>query len=292
MSALPAPVTSARAVLRRRMALGGGGLGAGLCLLGALIAASVVVSLLTVDPNQQDLSAALSPPGSAGHLLGTDPVGRDVLAWVAGGVRTAVLISLAVVTLSALAGVAVGIVAGYTGGVLDSLLMRMVDLQLAVPPLLLFIAASAVVTPSIPVLVLLLSVANWVPYARLVRTRVQSERERPYVAAARLGGVSFPRLLRRHLVPSTIPATIVIASLQAGYIVLWESALSFLRLGVNPPHQSLGFMVAQGREELATAWWISVVPGVAIVLLVLGFNLVGDGLRDRLQVDPDELGRR
>lgn len=219
---------------------------AGALLLGALLLASIVASLLTPDPNQQALAQALSPPGTHGHLLGTDALGRDVLAWIAGGVRVALLVCIAVTVLSAAVGVAVGVVAGYVGGPLDALLMRLVDLQLAVPPILIVLAASAVVEPSAIGLILILSSVSWVPYARLVRTGVQVDRGRGYVAAARLAGVGRLTIMRRHLAPGALPIVIVVASLQAGYVVLAEAALSFLGQGIQPPATSLGYLIASG----------------------------------------------
>ncbi len=265
---------------------------AGALLLGALLLASIVASLLTPDPNQQALAQALSPPGTHGHLLGTDALGRDVLAWIAGGVRVALLVCIAVTVLSAAVGVAVGVVAGYVGGPLDALLMRLVDLQLAVPPILIVLAASAVVEPSAIGLILILSSVSWVPYARLVRTGVQVDRGRGYVAAARLAGVGRLTIMRRHLAPGALPIVIVVASLQAGYVVLAEAALSFLGQGIQPPATSLGYLIASGQNQLAGAWWVVVLPGIVIVALVFGFNLLGDGLRRAGSMREDALGAR
>jgi peptide/nickel transport system permease protein len=263
----------------------------GALLLAALVLFSVIASFVLVDPNEQDLLAAYARPGSLDHPLGTDALGRDVLAWSADGIRTALAVSAGVVALSALIGVAVGLIAGFVGGLVDTVLMRLVDLQLAIPPLLLFIAASAVVATEMGSLILLLSVVGWVPYARLVRSEVLSERERAYVAAARLAGARLGRLLFVHLLPATATQIFVLASLQAGIVLLWESGLSFLGLGLQPPTPSLGFIISQGRSELVEAWWIVTFPGLTIVLLVLAFNLVGDGLRDAFNLDVRVFGR-
>lgn len=276
---------------RERRRSGDNSLRLGAGLLGVLFAGSVVASLAGPDPNTQELAASLQPPGTAGHLLGTDPLGRDVLTWMAGGIRTGLLISLAVVAISATVGVMVGTVAGYFGRWLDAALMRLVDLQLAVPPLLLFLAVSASVRPTIAGLVVLLSVVSWVPYTRLVRTRIQAEREKAYVAAARLAGTPHRTIIVRHLLPSTFSTAVVVGSLQAGYVVLWESALSFLGLGVQPPATSLGFLIASGKDQLAQAWWVVLFPGLAIVLLVFAFNLIGDGLRARWELGDSEIGK-
>jgi peptide/nickel transport system permease protein len=255
--------------------------GAGL-LLAILLASAVGVAVLG-DPNEQQLADAFAPAGSNGHLAGADPLGRDVLAWCARGVWTSLTVSVAVATLGALIGTAVGVVAGYAGGFVDSLLMRLVDLSLALPPLLLFIAASVVIAPRPETRVVLLTFVAWIPYARRVR-------ERPYIAAARLAGTPAWRICLRHLVPAASTAIVVLFTLQLGYVLLWESGLSFLGLGLQPPNVSLGYMIAQGRDYLASAWWITTVPGLVIVALMLSFNLIGDGLRDAFQLDVEEVG--
>jgi peptide/nickel transport system permease protein len=263
----------------------------GAALLVALILFGFVGAFALPDPNDQNLNEAYAPPGSFEHLLGADALGRDILAWVSHGVLTGLAVSASVVLLSAFVGVVIGLAAGYMGGLADGLLMRLVDLQLAIPPLLLFIAASAVVGNEFWTLVLLLSVVGWVPYARIVRSEVLAERERSYVAAARLAGAPLPRVLFVHLLPATATLIFVLASLQAGLVLLWESGLSFLGLGLQPPTASLGFMISQGRSDLVEAWWIVTFPGLAIVLLVLAFNLLGDGLRDAFHLDVNILGR-
>lgn len=261
---------------------------AGAGLLAMLLLFSLATSLFGVNPNHQDLNATYAPPGTAGHMLGTDPLGRDVLSWIGGGIRVGLMIGLAVATIAAFVGTLVGLLAGYTGGrATDSLLMRLVDLQLAVPPLLLFIAAAAVISPSMTSIVLLLAIPSWVPYARLVRTAVLSERERGYVAAARLAGTSHVRIIAGHLLPACASLIVIMFSLQVGYVLLWESALSFLGLGVQPPSTSLGFLISQGQEDLLGSWWVAALPGLTIMLMVLSFNLIGDGLRDVLRPDVE-----
>ena len=293
MSALPSErpvaVLSAQPRRRRSVALRGStALGAGVALLVFLLLFAVIGGLLLVDPTEQNLSDTLVPPGTSGHLLGTDPLGRDLLSWVAGGLKVAVLISGSVVLLSAVVGVAIGTLAGYFGGFLDAVLMRLVDLQLAIPPLLLFIAASATISGGAVSMVLLISSVAWVPYARLVRTKVLSERERSYIAAARLAGAPRRRIVVRHLMRSSVSVVAILGSLQFGYVTLWESGLSFLGLGIQPPSTSLGFMIAQGRDHLDDAWWIALFPGVGLALIVVASGLIGDGLRDVLgQGDGD-----
>jgi peptide/nickel transport system permease protein len=243
------------------------------------------------DPNHQDLAASLEAPGSAGHLLGTDVLGHDVLAWVAQGVVTSLFIGVCVVVLSAAVGTAIGVVAGYAGGVLDAFLMRIVDLQLAVPPLLLFITATSTIGHSMTSLILLISAVGWVPYARVVRTQVRLERTRASVAAARLAGVRRARLLIVHLLPSAGALILVLCSLQLGFVLLWETSLSFIGLGISPPTPSLGFLIAQGRSSLQEAWWVVVCPGAMLAALLLAANLVGDGLQELLNVDVELVQR-
>lgn len=261
---------------------------AGLLLLGTLLVFAAVTAVVLPNPNRQDLAASLTRPGSAGHLLGADYLGHDVLAWVGGGIRIGVSVSVCVVAIGATGGVLVGIVAGYFGGPLDSVLMRVVDLQLAIPPLLLFIAAAAVIRPTTVSLIFLLSTVAWVPYARIVRAKILTERERGYISAARLAGVSHARIMFVHLLRSTATLVLVFASLQFGYVLLWETSLSFIKLGIRPPQTSLGYLIAQGSDDLVGAWWVVVFPGLAIMALVLAANLIGDGLRDVFQADvPD-----
>lgn len=291
-----ASTPAARRSLGRFLAVRGerawpGALRLGVAILAVAFAFALVGPAFLPDPSAQDLETAYLGPGSAGHPLGTDPLGRDVLAWIAAGIRTAGVIGLAVVTLSALIGLVIGLVAGYAGGLVDSVLMRLVDLQLAIPPLLLFITAAAVLGTDPLTLIVLLSVASWVPYARVVRAQVQIERERASIVAARLAGLGVGRVLVRHLLPATASTVVVLASLQLGFVLLWESALSFVGLGVQPPSHSLGFLIAQGRDALVEAWWVVVFPGLALMALVLAGNLVGDGLRDRLDVDAELFDR-
>ncbi|MGN6187508.1 MAG: ABC transporter permease [Conexibacter sp.] len=264
-----------------------GALAVGIGIFAAALALALVGALFMVDPNRQDLRDVFAAPLSAGHPLGTDSLGRDVLSWIAHSITTSLKISIAIVALSALLGVAVGVVSAYVGGVLDTLLMRAVDLQLAIPPLLLFIAAAAVVGNSQTTLILLVSIVSWVTYARLVRTQVLIEKQRASIAAARLAGVGHVRIVLRHLLPSVGSVVLVIASLQLGFVLLWEASLSFVNLGVQPPATSLGFLIAQGRTTLAQAWWVVVFPGVMLALLLLAANLVGDGLRDYFGVDAE-----
>lgn len=268
-----------------RRALRSGSLGVGLGLLGGLLIFSFVASLVGGNPAHQDLTAGLVGPGAGGHLLGTDALGRDVLAWVGGGIRTSFEVALGVVSLSVVVGCTVGVVSGLLGGWVDAVLMRIADVQLSIPPLPVFIAVSVVLTNNMTSLIVLIAVFGWVPYARLCRARVLTERQRGYVSAARLAGRSRTAIAFLHVLPGITTEITVLASLQAGVCLLWEAALSFLGLGLQPPYVSLGYLMSEGREVLYQAWWVAVFPGVALALLVVGFNLTGDGLRDLFSRD-------
>lgn len=269
--------------VRKHSKPGAASLRVGSTLLCLLLGISLFSRLVLNDPNAQVLSEANQPPLSEGHLLGTDVLGRDLLSWCANGIAISIGIGTAVMLSSALVGAFIGMFAGYMRGWVDSVLMRLVDLQLAVPPLLIFLAASMLIQPSIATMITLLASVGWVPYARLVRATVLVERERGYIAAARLAGASRISILFRHLMPASSTPIIVFASLHIGFVMLAEAALSFLGLGLEPPTPSLGYMISQGRDQLAGTWWIATIPGVVIVLLVVSANLVGDGLRDRLR---------
>lgn len=258
----------------------------GIALFVVLVGGSFVAPLFLQNPLTQNLLAAYQPPGAVGHLLGTDPLGHDVLAWIAGGIRAGTEVSVGVLTLAGGIGVTVGLLAGYHGGAVDVLLMRLADLQLAIPALVLFVSASAVITPSMLSLIILISAVSWVPYARLVRSRVLSERERGYIAAAELAGASRRRVLIRHLARSCAATVVVFATLQVAQVFVIEASLSFLGLGLQPPATSLGVIIQQARSNLAGLWWCAVFPGAALLLIVLSANLIGDGLRSILTDQP------
>ncbi len=283
--ALPMPLR-----LNVRAFRGNYSLRAGTVLLAGLLLVGVVGSLVLPDPNQQELTAIFERPGSDGHLLGTDALGRDVASWVCHGILVSLVVAFSVVLLSSAIGLTAGLCAGYFGGAVDAVIMRLVDLELAVPPLLLFIAAAAVVRPGPAGIVLLLGSVSWITYARLTRNVVSLERDRPYVLAAKLSGTPRRRILFVHLLRAVGGTALILASLQAGYAILWESALSFVGLGIRPPLSSLGFLINDGRPTIDEAWWVVIFPGVAVALLVLAVNLIGDGLRDRLHDDVELLG--
>ena len=253
----------------------------------AIVVGTVLLALLgpwiAPDPYVLDLPQRLNGP-SWPHPLGLDELGRDVLARLVVGARVSLLVGLAVVALSATIGVAVGAVAGYAGGWIDEVSGRLMDVLLAFPGILLAIALVAVLGPSLNHVVLALVVIGWVSYARLVRGQVLKLRELEYVQAARALGARPARVLVRHVVPATLPSVTVQATLGMAAAIISEASLSFLGLGVQPPTPSWGTMLDAGRSHLFDAPHLTIFPGIAIALLVLGFNFVGDALRDAL--DP------
>jgi peptide/nickel transport system permease protein len=236
------------------------------------------------DPSQQRLLERLRPPGTAGHLLGTDNFGRDLFSRLVYGARVSLLVGVISVAIAAGLGAAVGLIGGYFGGRLDTLLMRVVDVLMAFPLILLAIAIVAVLGSGLFNLMVAVGVSSVPPFARLVRSEVLAQRGRDYVEAARAVGAGSRRVMGRHILPNTLSPIVVLSTMRVSTVILTESSLSFLGLGVAPPTPTWGNMVADGTKFLQTAPWLSIVPGVAIMLTVLAFNLFGDGLRDAL--DP------
>jgi peptide/nickel transport system permease protein len=270
-------------LLRQPMAVAGG------LILAAVILASAGAPLLaSSDPIKPSFGKRLQPPrvlgGASTYVLGTDNLGRDILARLLYGGRVSLALAAGAVVLAAGVGVAVGLAAGVLGGRLDAVVMRAADVQLAFPVIMLAIAIVAVVGTSPGALVSVLALSGWVLYARTVRASVLTIRQLDYVEAARTLGASDLRVILRHILPNTLAPILVIGSSQFATMVLLESGLSFLGLGVQPPQPSWGAMLAEGRDYLSNAWWLATVPGLAISLVVLGANLLGDGLRDLL--DP------
>jgi peptide/nickel transport system permease protein len=231
------------------------------------------------DPTSQDLASRLAGP-SLTHPLGLDELGRDMLARVLAGARISFLVGLTVVGVSSIVGTVLGAMAGYFGGLLDDVISRVIDTLLAFPGLLLAIAMVAVLGPSLGHVLIALTIIGWVGYARLVRGQVLRARAFDYVQAARALGAGPLRILARHVVPSAMPAVVVQATLGMAGAIIGEAALSFLGLGVQPPTPSWGTMLNGGRAHILDAPHLTIVPGLAIALLVLGFNFVGDGMRD------------
>jgi len=257
-------------------------LGAAIVLI-AVLAALTAPWVVPYDPAGQELSLRLERP-SVHHPFGLDELGRDIFSRVLAGARISLLVGITVVGISTLVGVFLGAVAGYFGGWVDDVISRGVDVLLAFPGILLAIALVAVLGPSLTNVVLALSVIGWVGYARLVRGQVLRAREFEFVQAARALGASTSRILIRHIIPTTLPAVMVQATLGMAGAILAEAALSFLGLGVQPPTPSWGTMLNGGRLHLLDAPHLTIFPGAAIAALVLGFNFLGDGLRDAL--DP------
>jgi peptide/nickel transport system permease protein len=252
--------------------------GAAIVLVAAL-AALVGPSLAPFDPASQDLALRLAAPSPA-HPFGLDELGRDILARVLAGARISFLVGVTVVSVSSVVGTLLGAIAGYFGGVLDDVISRVIDVLLAFPGLLLAIALVAVLGPSLGNVLFALTIIGWVGYARLVRGQVLRAREFEYVQAARALGAGAPRILWRHVIPTAMPAVVLQATLGMAGDIIGEAALRFLGLGVQPPTPSWGTMLNGGRAHLLDAPHLTVFPGLAIALLVLGFNFVGDGLRD------------
>ena len=273
-----------RRLARRRTAL------FGLIVVGLVVVGALGAPWLTTwDPVEQDITNRLRPPGSSGpagrvHVLGTDHLGRDILARIVFGARPALMVGFAAVAISGLLGMGVGLLSGYFGGRTDDVCMRLADIQLAFPFILLAIAVIGVLGPSLPVIIVVIGVSSWVVYARVVRSSVLSLREREFVQAALALGSRDGRVVLHHILPNALTPWLVVATLDMARVIVIESALSFLGLGVQPPTPTWGGMLADGRVYISTAWWLATFPGLAILFTVLGINLFGDGLRDTL--DP------
>lgn len=236
-------------------------------------------------PDMMDLSARLLPPFvSVNHILGTDPLGRDVLARIAAGGKISLVVGVVSVAGAVILGTLTGLIAGYFKGIADTILMRIADVQLALPFILMALTFIAILGPGLMILIGLMIIAQWVQYARLVRGMVLSLRDREFVESARAIGASKPRILFLHVLPNVIGPIIVLMTLNVANNILLESSLTFVGLGVDASLPSWGGMLADGRTYVQTAWWIGVFPGLAIMITVLGLNLLGDWLRDHL--DP------
>ncbi len=256
-------------------------IGAALVLL-VLVAAVFAPQIATANPNHQTLSQRLRPPGDEGHLLGTDKVGRDVFSRIVYGSRVSLLVGVVAVSIAAGLGILFGLVAGYAGGWMDLVIGRVIDVVMAFPTILLALAVVAALGPSLMNSIIAIGVASMPRFARVVRGLALSVREREYVTAAAALGGSHLRLVLRHVFPNLVSPLIVLASLGIATAILVEASLSFLGLGVAPPTPTWGSMITDGKQYMDSAPWISGFSGLAIMLAVLGFNLLGDGLRDLL----------
>lgn len=273
-----------RSLLRRKLAL------FGMVVIVIMLALAITAPFLTEhDPTEIDIVKRLNPPGwedesGARHLLGTDTLGRDVWARLVYGARISLLVGFSAVFIAGTLGVLLGLLAGYFGGTLDDVIMRVADTQLAFPFILLAISIIAVLGPGLLKVIAVLGISGWVQYGRIVRGQVISLREQEFVQSGRAIGAPNARIILRHILPNTWAAVIVIASFSVASTILAESSLSFLGLGVPPEVPTWGGMLAEGREYLELAPWLATFPGLAIALTVFGINVVGDWLRDYL--DP------
>ena len=271
-----------------RGALGIRGLAGAATLCAVAVSAIAAPLLAPHDPLRQDLPQRLMPPGAVldgiTHLLGTDSLGRDVLSRVIYGARVSLTVAFVAVAMAGLTGVVAGLLSGYYRGTVDAVLMRLADVILSVPFLLLAIATVAVLGPNFTNLILVLGCTRWPRYARVTYAQTLAVREQEFVHAERALGASDGRILARHLLPNVLSPIMVVATLEVGLMIIFEAALSFLGLGVQPPAPSWGGMLSEGRDYLATAWWLATFPGLAIMVTVLAANLVGDGMREVL--DP------
>jgi peptide/nickel transport system permease protein len=257
-----------------------------------LAAASFIVAMITFaafapviaphDPSRIDSSCVLAPP-SGDHIFGTDTLGRDIFSRIVYASRISLTVGFVAVGISLVIGVAMGAMAGYYGGRIDYAISRLVDMMLCFPTLFLILAVISLLEPSIWNIMAVIGMTSWMGVARLVRAEVLTLKERDYVTAARVMGVSDARIICRHLVPNAIGPVIVSATLGVGGAILLESSLSFLGIGVQPPTPSWGNMLMDGRSTLGVAWWLTVYPGIFITLTVLSYNILGERLRDYLE---------
>lgn len=266
-----------------------------LFLLVLLIAAIFAPLIAPHDPGAQSLSARLDPPfwlegGSWSHPLGTDNLGRDVLSRLIHGARVSLLVGVAVVVLSGIWGVGLGLIAGYKGGRVNGFIMRYVDTQMAFPGLLLALIILAVVGPSVTTVIIVLAINNWMVYARVTQSTVLSLKETAYVEAAEIVGCRSRRVVARHILPNLTSPLMTLATLEFAAVILSEAALSFLGVGIQPPQTSWGLDVAIGKDYIFNSWWLVTLPGIAIALTVLSVNLVASWLR--VTVDPTEREKR
>ena len=261
----------------------------GLMLVAAVVGTAIFAPIVAPhSPLAQDISKRLMPPfwlsGSMANPLGTDLLGRDILSRIIYGSRISLFVGVSSVAAAGTVGILLGLLAGYYRGRLDNIIMRVIDVQLAIPFLVLAVAVVAVLGASLRNIIVVLGLTGWVTYGRIVRGEVLSVREKEYVEAARLVGCRDHRIMFRHILPNVSASIIVVATLQVAQMIIAEASLSFLGLGVQPPTPTWGGMVADGRDYLADAWWVSAFPGLAIMFAVLGINLLSDWLRDYL--DP------
>ena len=282
-------ISWARPGARRRQLRRSIGILLPLLLLSVFVLGGVLAPLVAPhDPRELALTERLQPPlfdgGSSDHVLGTDNLGRDILSRLLYGARVSLLLLAIVIPLTATVGTALGVIAGWRAGLVDRLIMRTVDVQLALPAILFAVLLTGVFGASLRNVMILLTLFLWTSYARLVRGETLSLRERDFVTAATAMGASDFRILTRHIVPNVLNLVVILATLEVASVILVEAGLSFLGLGVGLGTPSWGAMVSEGRNFITIAWWLTVIPGLAILLVALSGNLVGDWVRDA--IDP------
>lgn len=261
---------------------------------GFILAVLFLIAVLTPwvaphDPLKANIRSRLAPPawyeaGTSQFVLGADPIGRDVLSRLMYGARISLLVAAVALVTGTIVGTAIGLIAGYYGGLVDEALMRIVDIWFGLPFVLIALVIAVILSPSLTTMIALLALFTWAGFVRNVRGEVLSLKTRDYVALARISGASGSRILIQHILPGVTNTVLVLASLRAGQLILTEAFLSFLGAGIPPPTATWGAMIADGRSFLRDAWWISVFPGVAIFLAVTSLNFLGDWIRDKL--DP------
>lgn len=277
-------LSTLKEVVKRPSSMAGG------ILLALILLTSILFPLfMHTDPLAQDLMARLTPPvwqegGTWQYLLGTDNLGRDIFSRMLYGSRVSLIVGFSAVLVAELLGIILGLISGYYGGKIDTVIMRVADIFMAYPFMLLTISVIAVLGPSILNLILVLGMSDWVTYARTIRGSVLSIKKKEFVEASRAIGTPHPVIIRRHVLPNVISPLIVLGTLRVANIIIWESGLSYLGMGAPPPMPTWGRMLAEGRVYITDAWWLVTLPGLAIMLTILSINLLGDGLRDAL--DP------
>jgi len=265
-------------------------------VLGALVLTAIFAAYLAPQsPTDGDITTKLIPPiwmegGDRDHPLGTDRFGRDVLSRIIYGSRISLVVSLVAIFVAGTLGTMLGLISGYRGGFTDAALMRLTDIGLSLPIVLIAVVMVAVSEPSFRNVVLVIALLLWPRFARQIRGETLAIKEHDFVALAVVAGRSSAWIIRRHIFPNVVPTLLVITTLQVGFVVLLEGTLSFLGVGVPPPNPAWGLMIADGRGFLATAWWISLFPGLAMLLTVLAVNLLGDWLRDHLDPKLRQIG--
>ncbi len=266
-----------KALLRNRLALFGA-----LIVLGLILVATLAPIISPYDPSEINVKNILAAP-SPRHILGTDQLGRDLLSRMIYGSQVSLKIGFVATGIAILIGIILGAIAGYYGGRVDSIIMRFVDIMLCFPTFFLILAVVAILEPNILNIMVVIGLTGWMGVTRLIRAEILSLKERDFIHAARAIGASDRRIIIRHLIPNAIPPVLVSATLGVAGAILTESALSFLGIGVQPPIPSWGNILTDGKAVIGLAWWLTLFPGLAILVTVLGYNLLGEGLRDMLE---------